>query len=82
MVTVTLVTVPWPATVMFDGYGVAGPLSGMVMAVGLVKTAGVHAGVGVTVGVAVGVGVGQPAPDGRKSYNTGNPLASVFLATR
>src|SRR4029450_5491805 len=65
MVTVTLVTVPWPATTMSDGYGVAGPLSGMEIGAGLVKATGVQlgvaVGVGVGLGVAVGVGVGPPA---------------------
>jgi hypothetical protein len=67
-VTVTLATVPWPETTMFDGYGLAGPLSGMRIGAGLKKKTGVHVGegvgVGVTVavGVAVGVGVGVGHP--------------------
>src|SRR5436309_13291244 len=58
MVTVTLTTVPRPATTIFDGYGLAVPLSGMVIVVELVKLTGVQAGVGVGVGVEVGVAVG------------------------
>ncbi|PYJ08219.1 MAG: hypothetical protein DMF06_13325 [Verrucomicrobia bacterium] len=58
--TITLVTVPVrPATVMLEGYGAPAPLSGMVIAAGLVNEfwpQGV--GVGVTVGLGVGVGVG------------------------
>jgi hypothetical protein len=54
MVTVTFCTVPRPATVMFDGYGLAGPLSGMRIGTGLMKETGVQVG--------VGVGVGVPAP--------------------
>jgi hypothetical protein len=37
---------------MFDGYGLAGPLSGMMIGAGFWKKTGVH----------VGVGVGVPAP--------------------
>ena len=57
-ITVTFCTVPWPATFMFDGYGVAVPLvpeAGMVIVVELVKLTGVQ--LGVAVGVPVGVGV-------------------------
>ena len=60
MVTVTLVTVPWPATTMFDGYGVAVPLvplAGMTIVVELVKLTGVQLGVAVGVAVAVAVAV-------------------------
>ena len=52
-VTVTLTTVPWAPTTMFDGYGLAGPLSGTMIGAGLMKKTGVHVGVGVGVGVVV-----------------------------
>jgi hypothetical protein len=55
MVTVTFWTVPSPATVMFEGYGNAVPMSGMVIGTGLVKLVGEQVGVGV--GVAQGVSV-------------------------
>jgi hypothetical protein len=62
MVTVTLATVPKPETVIFEGYGIAGPLSLMTIGVELVKLTGGQVGVGVGVGVgvkvAVAVGVG------------------------
>jgi hypothetical protein len=64
MVTVTLTTVPKPATLMFDGYGLAGPLSGMVIGAVLAKLEGLQAGVGVAVAVAVAVGVGLGVPVG------------------
>ena len=60
MVTVTLTTFPdKPDTLMFEGYGLAGPLSGMVIVVELVKLVGEQVGVveGVPVGVAVAVAV-------------------------
>jgi len=60
IVTVTFWTVPKPETVMFDGYGLAGPLSGIVIGAELVKTTGgqgVPVGVGVAVDGAVGVAV-------------------------
>ena len=46
-ITVTLTTVPWAETTMFDGYGLAGPLSGTMIGAGLMKNLGVHVGVGV-----------------------------------
>ena len=52
-----MVTIPDPETEMLDGYGLAGPLSGILMADELVNVAGVHAGLPVAVGVAVAVGV-------------------------
>jgi hypothetical protein len=57
MVTVTLTTVPKPLTLMFEGYGIAGPLSLMTIGVELVKLTGGQVGVGVAVGVGVDVGV-------------------------
>src|SRR5207249_12341473 len=54
MVTVTLVTVPWPATTMSDGYGVAVPLvplAGFTNAVEMVKPTAVQ--LVLVVGVAV-----------------------------
>jgi hypothetical protein len=61
MVTVTLTTFPdKPDTLMFEGYRLAGPLSGMVIVVELVNAPGGHVGVaeGVPVGVAVAGAVG------------------------
>lgn len=65
-----------PETAIDDGYGLAFPLVGIVIAAGLLKTDGRHpgggvgvgvltgvgAGVGVGVGTTVGVGVGATAP--------------------
>src|SRR5262245_34179682 len=56
-VTVTLTIVTWAETTMFEGYGLAIPLSGMNIGNGLMKKPGVHVGVGVGVGVLQGVSV-------------------------
>jgi hypothetical protein len=59
---------------MFDGYGLAVPLSGMKIGAGLKKKAGVHVGVklgvavAVAVGVVVGVGVGVGVAHGVSEY--------------
>ena len=53
-----MVTIPEPEIEMLEGYGLAAPLSGIVMADELVKLAGVHVGLPVAVGVAVAVEVG------------------------
>jgi hypothetical protein len=56
--TVTFCNVVRPATTMSDGYGLAGPLSGMVMVVGLLKWVRWQ----LADAVAVGVGLGVPPP--------------------
>ena len=71
-VTVTLTTVPWHATTMFDGYGLAGPLLGTMIGAGLLKKTGVH------VGVAVGVGVPAPPYLCPPASRTTRPVAEVL----
>src|SRR4029077_11770313 len=67
--TVTLVTAPGiPATTIFEGYGVAGALSLIAIAVGFVKVIPPPAQ-----GVGVGVGVGEVAVVEAENENT--PLA-------
>ena len=65
-----------PETAIDDGYGLAFPLVGIVIAAGLLKTDGRHPGGGVGVGVLTGVGAGVGVGVG---VTTGPPQFDVLI---